>query len=458
MTENFADYLTFSIAEIDSSGNILFKNSRFKANFGEVSNIFEIMNENIKNIVIDAMKHRYPLTFFGRRHRKIVLSSQEYYTVIFSPAQKGHYIVELQKRNLENIKDELVGEGQRKSNIVRKVEIEFLTILNRFLITRADSFEFIWETGKKLLEYRILSGLRLYAEGEHTDIGHLKEPVVKNIIEGNSESIVLEYSLNEESEISFKLLVDFWIRLIRLYAGIYRPLKHVKGNMAMGPATKREEFIKELSLRMHELVEESAGVVAKTRRELFKNYESNEMKEQLDVIQKKLTTLWDILVVFDEALSSPMQDSEIDLLNLIKSTVKIFRSKLPPSIKIELLPDDWNPHPIKGDKVKLEILFSSLLDRVLENLKEKEKPSGLISFSLSSGEKEYLVIIRDNGKKMDSSKIKDMLNIPESLEKGYQVLILQSILFQQGIELSVETTEKGNSFILVFPRIRDSLK
>ena len=108
--------------------------------------------------------------------------------------------------------------------------------------------------------------------------------------------------------------------------------------------------------------------------------------------------------------------------------------------------------------MKLEILFSSLLDRVLENLKEKEKPSGLISFSLSSGEKEYLVIIRDNGKKMDSSKIKDMLNIPESLEKGYQALILQSILFQQGIELSVETTEKGNSFILVFPRIRDSLK
>lgn len=462
MAERLIDSLTSAIVEIDNKGNILLRNSRFEASFGKISNIFEIINKSFWNILMDAIKKRYPLAFYDKRHRRILQNSREYYSLFLSPTKKGTFVVEFHRRNLENIKDELVEESHEKGNIIRKIELEFLTILNRFLITRGDCFGLAWETGKKLFESGVLSGFKLTrndtSNGENKYLGSLKEPIVKNETESCFESMVLEYSLREETEISFKLLADFWIKLINLYASIYKPTVQATGNIPGESTQKKSEFIKELTLRIRNYVEDSVGAITRFRKEFFRSFGDKNLKEQFDELQKRLNTLWDILVVFDEALSKTVLDKEIDLLNLIKDIIKAFRTKIPSTIKIELSPDNWNPHIIKGDNVKLEILFSTLLEYALDNLKEKGVPSGEISFTLSSGESEYLVVIKDTGKKMHREKIENILKVPKSIEEGYQSFMLQAIILQQNIKFSIEAEEKGNSFILIFPKNSSSLK
>ncbi|OAA31024.1 hypothetical protein AT15_08595 [Kosmotoga arenicorallina S304] len=462
MAERLIDSLTSAIVEIDNKGNILLRNSRFEASFGKISNIFEIINKSFWNILMDAIKKHYPLAFYDKRHRRILQNSREYYSLFLSPTKKGTFVVEFHRRNLENIKDELVEESHEKGNIIRKIELEFLTILNRFLITRGACFGLAWETGKKLFEAGVLSGFKLTGNDgsneENKYLGSLKEPIVKNKIESCFESMVLEYSLSEETEISFKLLADFWIKLINLYASIYKPTVRATGNISGESAQKRSEFIKELTLRIRNYVEDAVGAITRFRREFFRSFDDKNLKEQFDELQKRLNILWDILVIFDEALSNTVLDKETDLLNLIKDIIKAFRTKIPPTIKIELSPDNWNPHIIKGDKVKLEILFSTLLEYALDNLKEKDIPSGEISFTLSSGESEYLVVIKDTGKKMHREKIENILKVPKSIEEGYQSFMLQAIILQQNIKFSIEAEEKGNSFILIFPKNSSSLK
>ncbi|AKI97250.1 ATP-binding protein [Kosmotoga pacifica] len=454
MVEKLLKFITFSVVGIDTCGNILYRNPRFESEFGDVENVFELININFHDVIFSAIKNRYPVTFFDRRHRKVVTGSREYYAVVFLPAEKGTFIVEFWKRNLENIKDELVSGDREVRNVIRKLEIELLATLNRLLITGADVFEFATETGKKLFEYGVVSRLSVVDDSGKVDFGNSGQNVTEVAINGGtSRNLMIKYRIGKESEISFRLLVDFWIKLIKLYSDIKQSNAGMKIAVSRRITLEDTEFVTKLTHRMEEAIEKSIDLVSRANRELFEKCKDSEIKDLFDDIQKRLIGLEDTLKIFSEVVSPPIPEKEIDLLNLLKNLLNSFRRKLPKGINVELMPDSWNPHLIQGESDRLNILFSLLLERALKNITESGNKTGTISVRLNSGEKEYLLTIRDTGKKMLEEEIDELLSVPERLDDAYQSLLLRSIIFQHGMRFTIHVTETGgNTFALIVPR------
>lgn len=156
------------------------------------------------------------------------------------------------------------------------------------------------------------------------------------------------------------------------------------------------------------------------------------------------------------------QAVEIDISEVLKNVVRMHEFLLQRSCRYELtVPEDSDFHS-KGHQLQIEqalsIVITNAVDAIVERHKEDSKEKGLLQLSISSNEKEIILIFKDNGCGMSEALQKKIFSPyfttkPQGVGDGIGLAMCKSIVEKHHGSVSVESKEnEGSSFKIIFPK------
>ena len=172
---------------------------------------------------------------------------------------------------------------------------------------------------------------------------------------------------------------------------------------------------------------------------------SNTLIEQIDTLDKVAETFSDM------AKSNITKFTDIDLLTVIKSTVKLFDNSNNIVFEI-ILNDKLNEFITKGIKKDITQIFNNLLKNSVEAIGDKK--DGHITITIKREGSFHSVEVIDNGNGIPAN-LKDMIFTPyfttRSKGTGLGLAIVKTIITDLGGNISVKSTnDEGTTFALKF--------
>jgi PAS domain S-box-containing protein len=251
----------------------------------------------------------------------------------------------------------------------------------------------------------------------------------------------------------------------RVWLGLtMSPLKDSKNNtigqlLVFTDLTELKAFQsqQELRERLSTLGEMSAGIAHEMRNplavisgytKLLWKKADDSMKPAVESIEKEVAVMDRIITDFlSFAKPTDLISAEVDLKDLLKgclNSLEDISGRINISVDIDMLPH------IRADEVLLRQAFTNLLQNAIESMPERGE------LKISGFEDSHVCIcIYDTGHGIPEG-IRDKIFLPFYTTKergtGLGLAIVHKIIVSHGGDIKVETSDKGTTFLIRFPK------
>ncbi|MCD6546585.1 MAG: HAMP domain-containing histidine kinase [Thermotogae bacterium] len=465
--------LTNTIALVDRFGNVLDCNKNFIETFGKVSNIFNILNPNFSEIVSSALSDEYPLVLIEKSHRKYFTKTEKLFLAKLKSLKKKHgvFLLELIDRSVEMMKDLSYKRRHKKSieflrligKVSEELQKEVLKLQENRVFDHSRTFaNFLKRVSNILMENGIIDKFRIFIEDKSETDTLCTSSDDKGIC-FRIDEIVLKYHMIDKCREYF-LIVE---RIISLAKIIKRFLDDSRNNKSViSVNTSRFELIGKILVGFfHEINNPLSSAILNTQLlfdELSSKHEVNEFQIELtrDILQS-LDKMKRINEIFRGFVIDDSKDfKDVDLIAVIKNAIDNLKSEMYGICSVNFVPDNWNPHIIKGNFSKLVLMFMNLIKNSFEAIIRADREKGLIEIEILDVENEFWVSIEDNGIGMTERELKKVFDpfftTKSETGLGYGMMIVSDVCKEHNINVEISSKKNlGTQIVLKIPKGAD---
>lgn len=226
--------------------------------------------------------------------------------------------------------------------------------------------------------------------------------------------------------------------------------KLIQKNKAAALGNMAATIVHELSQPLTAMSSSIGAIKAKIEKQ---NYDGAiESANRLAPLNNKMHDIIRLLKSF--SYDSKTNLKTIDLIELIKNTVDTFKDVLhEKNVAIDIT-SNGDPLFIQANAIKIDLVFSNIIQNAIDAVEDIEHPS--ITISCSTENNIITININDNGQGVDHITIKEMFSpyfTTKEIGKGLGLglAICYEILQEHDGTISATSTEKGACFCITLP-------
>ncbi|HEW92782.1 MAG TPA: HAMP domain-containing histidine kinase, partial [Thermotogaceae bacterium] len=277
------------------------------------------------------------------------------------------------------------------------------------------------------------------------------------------DEIVLKYHMIDKRREYF-LIVEWIISFAKIIKRFLDGFQNDKSVISVN--TSRFELIGKILVGFfHEINNPLSSAILNTQLlfdELSSKHEVNEFQIELtrDILQS-LDRMKRINEIFRGFVIDDSKDfKDVDLIAVIKNAIDNLKSEMYGICSVNFVPDNWNPHIIKGNFSKLVLMFMNLIKNSFEAIIRADREKGLIEIEILDVENEFWVSIEDNGIGMTERELKKMFDpfftTKSETGLGYGMMIVSDVCKEHNINVEISSKKNlGTQIVLKIPKGAD---
>ncbi|MHA1332335.1 MAG: sensor histidine kinase [Candidatus Hodarchaeales archaeon] len=275
----------------------------------------------------------------------------------------------------------------------------------------------------------------------------------------NTEEGLLSYYTTTEKQMKFLSVLQYWAEMVKVAVKVINRFKDMENRSKLLVDHSKFEFMGKIMFGLLHEINNPLSVAWLNAQMILDDIDdfNEEYKSMLKEIFNSLERIKKINEIFRGITKKELNIQRIDLIAVIKSSIDNVKSKVHGKCHINLVPDNWEPHYIKGDFSRLVMMFINLLNNAYEAILEANREKGLIEIGINSFNEGYIVSIKDNGIGMTREEItrifEPFYTTKSSTGLGYGLMIVSEVCKNHKIDIEVYSRKgKGSKFVLRIPK------